>query len=209
MTRPMPAEEDNPGGPMAQLIDDFVGSAHVFALAVSHVKEEGLRREVLGKRLSSSQLKLLRLVSQFDDQTVNDVAAFLGLTSAAAGKAVDRLVRRGLLRRTQAEVGQRASQLALTAAGRRLLKDHQTARTRKLEKIFRQVPTAQLRQSTQLLDRLAACVVSHSASPQQLCLECSAYLRQRCLLQEVVRRSRPYRQPGDPNVAPAGGKKPG
>jgi DNA-binding MarR family transcriptional regulator len=203
----MPAEEDNPAGPTAQLIGDFVGSAHVFALAVSHVMEQALLREVLGERLSSPQLKLLRLVSQFGDQTVSDVAAFLSLTSAAAGKAVDRLVRRGLLRRTKPEVGQRASQLALTAAGRRLLKDYQTARTRKLERIFRQVPAAQLRQSAQLLDRLAACIVSHSASPEQLCLACSAYLRQRCLLQEVVRRSRSYPQPADRNASPSAPKK--
>ena len=55
----------------------------------------------------------------------------------------------------------------------------------------------------EVLDRLAGTIVMQSGDPEELCLQCSIYLRNRCLLQEVVRRScahhrRKSRKPGPP-----------
>jgi len=179
-----------------ELVEQFVASTHVFSMAVSDVLEQRVLRDLAEAQLTCSQLRVLRLVSQFPDQTVDDIAAFLGISSAAASQAVGRLARRKLL-------GRRAGELALTAAGRGLLDDYQSARKRRLGRIFRQFPAAELRKTAELLDRLAGAIVMQSGDPEELCLQCSIYLRNRCLLQEVVRRScshhqRKGRKPGPP-----------
>ncbi len=73
---------------------DFLGSTHVFTSAVEEILEKGILEEIAGKRLTLSQFKLLRMVALTDARTISDVALFLGVSNAAASKAVDKLVRR-------------------------------------------------------------------------------------------------------------------
>ena len=87
-------------GKRLQVINDFLGSAHVFSLAVNELMEQKIR-ETIGSELTLSQLKLLKLVSKTNAEKISDVAGFLGVSHPAASKAVDRLVRRGLVDRKE------------------------------------------------------------------------------------------------------------
>ncbi len=185
MTSPHAPVTEMPGA--VELIDEFVNSACVFSTAVCGLLEQRVLRELDEAQVTSSQLTLLRLAGQFENQTVNDLAAFLGVSSAAASQAVDRLARHRLLQR-------RAGEVALTKAGRGLLKDYQSARRRRLSRIFRQFAPGELRKAVGVLDRLAGAIVMQSGDPEEVCLQCSIYLRNRCLLQEVVRRSCAFHQ---------------
>jgi len=180
------------------LIDDFLGSAHVFASAVADVIEEELLREAADNQISVSQLKLLKLVSLTEAQTIGDVAAFLGVSNAAASKAVDKLVRMMLLRRSEGETDRRAIHLSLTQPGRRLLASYDAARQRKLQQIFGNFEPGELRQAAELLDRLSARIVDHSAKADQMCLQCGIYFREKCVLRKLLSRRCMYqRQRGE------------
>jgi DNA-binding MarR family transcriptional regulator len=170
------------------LIQEFLGSAHVFASAVSTVVEEKALREVAGDRLTFPQFKLLRLVAITDAHTLGDVAAFLGVSPTAAGKSVDRLVRRNLLRRSEGTTDRRLVQLTLTDGGRRLVRAYHRARDRKLAGLFRRFPADELRRVAELLDRLSAGLVGREADPGELCLQCGIYFRDRCLVRQLVNR---------------------
>ncbi len=169
-------------------IDDFLGSAHIFASAVSDIIEQRLLEEVSGGQVTVSQLKLLKLVAMADSHTIGDVASFLGVSNAAASKAVDRLVRRNLLRRTEGEKDRRAMHLSLPQSGRRLLAAYEAAKRRKLAAIFVQFPREELRRASELLDRLSAGIVDHSSNPEELCLKCGIYFRERCLVRQLSKR---------------------
>lgn len=169
-------------------IDDFLGSAHVFASAVSDIVEERLLEELSGGQVTVSQLKLLKLVAMADSHTIGDVAAFLGVSNAAASKAVDRLVRRNLLRRVEDMRDRRAMRLSLLQPARRLLAAYDAAKRRKLASIFAQVPLEELHRVSELLDRLSAGIVDHSANPEELCLKCGIYFRERCLVRQLSKR---------------------
>ena len=100
-----------------QLVNELLGSAHLFLAAVSGVMEQKLLSEIVGKQLSLSQLKILKLLDLTEAHNVGDVAAFLGVSDAAASKAVDRLARLKYLRRTESRKDRRSSDLSLAAAG--------------------------------------------------------------------------------------------
>ena len=170
------------------LIDDFLGSAHVFAAAVADVIEEELLREVSDNSISVSQLKLLKLVNLTEAQTIGDVAAFLGVSNAAASKAVDRLVRMMLLRRSEGETDRRAIHLSLTQPSRRLLASYDAARQRKLHQIFGSFSPDELQQAAALLDRLSAHIVEQSAEAEHMCLQCGIYFREKCVLRKLLSR---------------------
>jgi len=171
-----------------QLVSDFLGSAQVFATAVTEVVEEKLLREIAGKALTLSQFKLLKLVANTDAHSVGDVAAFLGVSNAAASKAVDKLVRRKQLVRAEGRLDRRAAVLSLTARSRRLLAAYDVARDRKLIEIFRAFSPQELERTTEILDRLSAGLIDHSAKPEEICLQCGIYFREECLVRKLVGR---------------------
>ncbi len=174
--------------PDSHLITDFLGSAHIFAFAVEEVIEEQLWREAAGDQFSAQQLKLLRLVSLSGSHTVSDIAALLGISNAAASKAVDKLARLMLLRRSEREDDRRAIHLSLTGAGRRVLEAYESALRRKMSEVLAQYSEIELRQVIETLDRLSAQIVGHHAHPDDLCVQCGVYFTDKCLMRQRLNR---------------------
>lgn len=168
---------------------DFLGSTHVFTSAVEEILEKGILEEIAGKRLTLSQFKLLRMVALTDARTISDVALFLGVSNAAASKAVDKLVRRKLLRRTEGQPDRREICLSLTESSRRLLAAYEDKKDRKLAEVFRGFPNDELRRAARLLDRLSAGLVDHHASAEEVCLQCGIYFREKCVVRQLAKRN--------------------
>ncbi len=177
-----------------ELANELLGSAHLFVSAVSGVLEQQLLNEVAGQRLSLSQLKILKLLELTEAHNVGDVAAFLGVSDAAASKAVDRLVRRKYLRRTEGREDRRSSDLSLAALGRRVLAQYEAAKDRKLETMFRNLEPRELQQSAAFLERLTKGIVNDTANPEEICLQCGIHLKKRCLVKEASRAECQYQR---------------
>lgn len=174
-------------GQLAHIAHDFLGSAHVFASAVEDMIERRLIERVAGKRLTLSQFRLLKLVALTDAHTVSDVGLFLGVSNAAASKAVDKLVRRKLLRRSEGAPDRREIRLSLTKSSMRLLADYEQRKERKLAEVFRGFPPDELQRTANFLDRISAGLVDHH-SHSEVCLQCGIYFRQQCLVRKLLNR---------------------
>lgn len=181
-------------GDKADLIHDFLASAHVFAAAVNEEVEEALLEQASGKTVTTSQLKLLKLVGATEAQTISSVAAFLGVSNAAASKAVDRVVRRKLLTRSERETDRRFIHLELTDLGRQLLTSYEVVRQQKLTEMFGDFPEEELERAAQLLDRLSMRVVESVADSGEVCLKCGIYFRKDCLMRKLRGRRCLYLQ---------------
>lgn len=177
------------GCPGPDLINEFLGSTQVFTSVVRDIIEEELLRGIAPPQVSFSLFKLLKLVSMTDGQTLGEVAAFLGVSNAAASKAVDKLVVKDLLVRGEGEKDRRAIRLSLTDSSRRLLANYKAVKDRKLAKAFARFSPNDLRRAAELLDRLSAGIVDHTANPEELCLQCGIYYRERCLVRQLVGRN--------------------
>ncbi len=180
-------------GVVSNVIDEFLGSTHVFSLALTDVVESALLRSAADGRLTPAQMKVLKLVSQANGQTISAVATFLGVSTAAASKAVDRLVRRGFLSRGEGR-DRRSCELSPTPAGQRALQEFEAARMHRLSGVFARLSPEELRSAARTLDRLAAGMVSTSGSPAEVCVQCGVYFAERCLLHEAVQRRCHYRK---------------
>ncbi len=170
------------------LIQEFLGSVRVLSQTVRITVEEPLLGTLAGGRLTFPQYKLLRLVARTDGHSIGEVASILGVSSAAASKGVDKLVRRRFLRRTEGKLDRRAMRLSLTDPGRRAVTSYEAARDAKLLAIFEATPAAGLRRAIALLDRLSASLVAHGADPEGLCLQCGIYFPDKCVARQVGNR---------------------
>lgn len=191
-----------------ELANDLIGSAHVLVAAVLGMKNAVLS-ETAGKRLSFSQLKVLKLVNLAGPQQVGDVAAFLGVSDAAASKTVNRLVRQKCLRRSVGQRDRRRSELSLAAAGRKVLEQYDTSKDRTFAEIFKDLDRDEVRRTTAFLETLTREVVNRSANAEEICLQCGIYLRKRCLVREAARADCQYqKRRRSPDRAPELPKKP-
>ena len=175
-------------------MSDFLGSAQIFALAMGQVIEEELWREAADNQLTVSQLKLLKLVNLPGGHTISDVAAFMGVSKAAASKAADKLARRMLLRRAEGEDDRRAIYLSITSGGTRLLEAYNTATRKKLTEVFGQFSREELQQVVDLLNRLSTHIVNQSARPEELCVQCGIHYRETCLVRQRLGRDCLYQR---------------
>jgi len=175
------------GSSAGQVVNDFLGSAQIFTSAVSDLLESQLDA-VSKHKVTFAQIKLLKMVSLTQDYSISNVAQFLGVSTAAASRAVDRLVRRSLLQRTEDARDRRVVQLSLTEEGAELLDRYDESAQRTLGKVFDSLPQDQLRDASDFLDRLSVRIVEgQDDEKERLCFRCGIHFRNRCLLRKVRR----------------------
>ena len=194
-----------------QAVVDFLGSAQVFTSTVNDLMAEQLK-EVSHSNVTYSQLKLLKMVEATGGYSVSNLAQFLGVSTAAASRAVDRLVRRGLIDRVEASDDRRAVQLSLTAAGCELLTRYDQAANSALKRVFASLSENEMRETGDLLDRLSIGLVEQAGDADEVCFRCGIHFRDRCLLRQTRSRSCLYhsRQPSgtEPRANRNGGAQP-
>ena len=83
--------------------------------------------------LSFSQLNVLMRLYHGGNSGVSEIGEQMGVTSAAASQAIDRLVLQGLIERTEDPEDRRAKRLALTPKGLSLIEKGIEARSRWVE----------------------------------------------------------------------------
>ena len=169
-------------------LNDFLGSAQIFTSAVTDLMAQQLR-DVTNDEVTFAQMKLLKMVSLTKGYSVSNVAQFLGVSTAAASRAVDRLVRRGLINRTEAPEDRRAVELSLTPKGEALLASYDTAAAGALDRVFGDLSTDQLQQVGELLDRLSVSIVDRAEDADGVCFRCGIHFRDRCLLRQRQTRT--------------------
>lgn len=171
----------------ADILNDFLASTQIFSTAMTELLD-GQIRSVLGKQFTLSQLKFLKMVARTKAGTISEIASFLSVSNAAASKAVDRLVRRGLIQRTAKEDDRRAISLSLTSEGTATLERFENILYETLDGLFRRFTPEDLAAAGNLLDKLSTDLVEAGARPGELCFRCGIYFRDKCLLRSVSKR---------------------
>lgn len=181
------------------LINDFLGSVRILSTTIDEWMEEELK-ETTKDRVTPSQLRVLKLVARTNARRIGDVADFLAVSNAAASKAVDRLVRRGLVRRAEAAADRRAVELSLTPEGRALLAQYEAATNQVLKDVFGSLPEDQLEKTAEFLDQLSTRMVKEGKTREGICLRCGIHFRDRCLLRQTVGRNCYFHLHRDPAI---------
>jgi DNA-binding MarR family transcriptional regulator len=170
------------------LIRQVMGASHIFCSAVNDMLERTLA-EASDEALAMSQVKLLLLISRPEQRfKVTDVAEFLGVTNAAASRAIERLVQRGLVDRTVSRDDRRAVDLSLTDQSRQLLDRFTDVRNRELMQLLATYPEDRLRTVVTLLDELSVLLLGFEAGSEDRCLRCGVHFRSGCVLRDVLGR---------------------
>lgn len=169
-------------------IQQVMGASHLFCTTVNELLERTLD-EASDEQLVLSQVKLLLLIARPGQRfKVTDVADFLGVTNAAASRAIDRLVQRGLIDRSVSAEDRRAVDLSLTPASRELLDRFTEIRNRELLRVLGDFPAEKLDAAAQLLDELSVRLAGLETEGEDRCLRCGIHFRNGCVMRDVLDR---------------------
>jgi DNA-binding MarR family transcriptional regulator len=144
-----------------QLVQRLVESLGVLSCIINKEASAELLQTVADLDLSFTQVKSLLVLRESDGLAVKDLGARLNLSLPAASRAVDQLVQRGLVGRTESAIDRRSRLVALLPAGRELLDEFTRARTSALERWAESLPADQ---QAALLDALLPIVERTSSS---------------------------------------------
>ncbi len=111
-------------------------------------------RHVDDARLTRSQWSLIAVAARRPGSTQRQIAEFLEMSEAAAGRLIDRLESDGVLERRQMEGDRRARAVFLTDAANPLLEKMSATALVREERWFRGLSDAELIQLSKLLDTL-------------------------------------------------------
>lgn len=180
---------------LVDAIDEFLGSTHIFSEVVESIVQESLVKQASGGNLTYSQFKLLKLVAMSEMLSIGDVASFLSISNAAASKAVDRLVKKKMLQRSEFTKDRRAVHLSLTDTGKRVVGHYEALRARQLPKVFSEVSQQKLKTVADLLDTLSVALVERAPEKaRSTCLQCGIFYRTSCLMRLEANRTCFYLQ---------------
>lgn len=170
-----------------ELIQQVMGASHLFSSSMTDLVERSIA-EASDHQVSVGQAKLLFLISRPGRRLkVMDVAVYLGVTNAAASRAVDRLVQQGLVARTPTPEDRRAVDLTLTPPGKTLLVRFLEVRNQKLLHLYRRHSPEKLAQAAALLDELSVPAFGPAVEPDERCLHCGIHIRGTCFLRDTGR----------------------
>jgi DNA-binding MarR family transcriptional regulator len=154
--------------------------SHIFASVVREFLELQLLHEVSDEDLSLSQLHLLKLITLDGDHQMGQVAEFLGISAPATTKNIDKMERLGLVSRIPSTGDRRATLLAPSQQGRRLVSRYEALKEDRLAPVLEGFNKKELKQMADLLERFSLRLIHAQEPMSQICLRCSAYYDEHC-----------------------------
>jgi DNA-binding MarR family transcriptional regulator len=167
-------------------MEELLGSAQIFSAAVSGLLEAQV--EEAGLDLALSQVRMLALIERLPRCGIADLADYMGVSNAAVSRAVDRLVRRGLVDRSPSGDDRRAVDLEVTPTGRGTIRRYQAAVRRALDELTGSLEPERVQHAIALLDQLSLVMVQRYADVDEACFRCGMHFREKCVLRRVMGR---------------------
>ncbi len=157
------------------------------------ILETKLLREVSPAPLTLSQFHLLKLVSFDGQQNMGQLADFLGVSPPAATKSIDKLEGLGLVTRSRSTGDRRATLLAVSPEGRRLVEAYEALKTSRLSPVLGHFLPDEIVVFRELLERFSVSLLEHEPPEEGFCLRCAAYVETDCPVGRV-RGGCPYQK---------------
>ncbi|MFH1418699.1 MAG: MarR family winged helix-turn-helix transcriptional regulator [Planctomycetota bacterium] len=163
----------------------FLRDSHIFASAIREILDVRLLQEASPSSLTPSQFHLLKLMSFNGLHQAGEVAAFLGVSAPAATKTIDKLERLGFVSRNPSTGDRRATPLAVSRKGRRLVRKYEELREARLTPVVEGFKPTELDQFSRLLERFSASLLAQDQLGEKFCLRCAGYIEDDCPVSEV------------------------
>lgn len=168
----------------ARTADRLLKSLFVLSRTVTHILETRAVETALGTPLSSSKVKILRMLGEQGHQTSSQLARFLGVSKPAVTQVIDSMVDSKLVVRRPAARDRREVVLRLTKRGKTqydLLRREQRHLVRSAAPLVR---GANADKWIETMQNVAGALAQADQAFADFCLQCGAYGDASCVLRQ-------------------------
>lgn len=137
--------------------------------------------------VSISQFQALRHIAQHGASTIGSIAEGLSISQPGATMLVDRMVRRGLVKRQPGRNDRRQSKVSLAPQGKRLLDRVESERMERLAGVVALMEHSEREQFVESLERFIAAALEIGRSPDEACLRCGKQHQDECIVSKSRR----------------------
>lgn len=154
--------------------------SHIFSSVVREILEIRLLEDATSLPLTLSQFHILKLMTLNGRHQVGELAEFLGVSAPAVTKNVDKLERFGLVVRMPSEGDRRATLLAPSQKGRKLVEHYEELKAARLTPALEQFSDEELERFGDMLERVSVALLKQEVTPRGFCMRCAAYIETGC-----------------------------
>jgi len=163
----------------------FLRYSHIFASVVRDILEARFLEQISPHFLTPAQFHLLKMMTLNGGHQVSEVAVFLGVSTPAATKSLDKLERLGLILRGPSKDDRRATMITPSAKCRRLVQEYEVLLAERLAPVLEKFGPRELDQLVRILKRFSLSMIRREDPGDGPCLWCAAYCEENCPVGQI------------------------
>lgn len=136
--------------------------------------------------ITTSQYQALRHIAHNGPCSIGGLAHALSISQPAATMLVDRMVKRGLVRRRPSKADRRQAEVSLALGGEEILGRIEAERAGRLAGVLKLMSPSDREQFVESLERFIAAALE-TETPEQACLRCGAQHHGDCIVSKSRR----------------------
>lgn len=156
--------------------------SNLFGRIVVNSLQAQVPDEIKDLDLTFQQLHALIYAGQHEACSIGDIASGLAVTHPAAVKLIERLIRKGLVRKSEDSQDRRVSCVSLTEIGRRIVKAVQERRTETIRRALEKMTAEEQSGLVKGLEELLAASLETENLVESTCLRCGIAHDKSCVV---------------------------
>jgi len=164
----------------------FLRNSHIFSSAVREIFETKYLVDTCREPISLQQFHLLKLITLNGQHQIGQIADFLGVSSPAATKNIDKLERLGFVTRVRSQVDRRATLLMATAKARDLVNRYEMHKLQRISPLLDEFARSEIAEMSRLLERFSVLLYAREVQEDGYCLRCAVYGEPNCPIGQLL-----------------------
>lgn len=162
------------------LTNNIAHASDLFVAIIEKLLTQKMLDQSFDQQVTASQLVALRYLSLNESSLMSDVAEGLGISFPAATKTIDRLVRKGLVSRSEDPHDRRVVRIRLTELGKQLVSDINLERSRRFAKVLERMDPVSLSNLYQSMEAFITAAIDDEETARSMCLHCGSEHHENC-----------------------------
>jgi DNA-binding MarR family transcriptional regulator len=139
---------------------------------------------VIPTPLSKNQFSILRILKTNGSLLINEIAAFMQITNAAASKNIEKLVHYKLVKRQIVATNRRTTRVFLSETGEKIVNKFESIRSKKQKRALESFSPEEQKQLSELFGKYIHLCLNQEKNLGLVCHQCTGKVISNCTLTE-------------------------
>ncbi len=157
----------------------------ITAQVITEICQRNTRHQISDPPISRNQFYILNILAKNGEFPIGELARILDISTAAASKNIDRLVKMGFVSRRTNQSDRRSMEIELTDDGRKIVDDFEQVTRKKQRPMMENFTDQEKRTLLDYLRRIIRFTLAEEHQSDLICLQCGGACGQECVIESL------------------------